>query len=369
VCVNTKYTNHMNGERKKMSSGTSQGGIGTIGVLPNNLLGSNFQLPTSNGLGVFELALVQGQNDQSHQQLSESLQITAQQAVDACVRDGSMRPNGASIFAGNLANNLTGNLNPFQAISNSNGTNVTNTNGNNGTNESSLPDAHEQALLEDNPFGPDSSYPLGQINDRLGAINQQHSGQAETKFDPHQAHFKNFSSQQNVKQNGSMVPYTGDDSDEGDDDDMSGNSWPNSSRTNGVISTGSGSRHAKGKINVAGTTKIPDDELRTISVRELNRKLKQSGCTKEQAISIKQRRRTLKNRGYAANCRHKRQTQTTQLTIDLKQVQHSNETMKQLWAEEKRKNQEKDREIVELKKKIMELREENQRLLGVKSEN
>ena len=63
-----------------MSSGTSQGGIGTIGVLPNNLLGGNFQLPTSNGgLGVFELALVQGQNDQSHQQLSESLQITAQQ--------------------------------------------------------------------------------------------------------------------------------------------------------------------------------------------------------------------------------------------------------------------------------------------------
>lgn len=62
-----------------MSSGTSQGGIGTIGVLPNNLLGGNFQLPTSNGgLGVFELALVQGQNDQSHQ-LSESLQITAQQ--------------------------------------------------------------------------------------------------------------------------------------------------------------------------------------------------------------------------------------------------------------------------------------------------
>ena len=88
-------------------------------------------------------------------------------------------------------------------------------------------------------------------------------------------------------------------------------------------------------------------------MRELNRKLKQSGCTKEQAISIKQRRRTLKNRGYAANCRHKRQTQTTQLTIDLKQVQHSHETIKQLWAEEKRKNQEKDREIAELKKKVI----------------
>ena len=91
-------------------------------------------------------------------------------------------------------------------------------------------------------------------------------------------------------------------------------------------------------------------------MRELNRKLKQSGCTKEQAISIKQRRRTLKNRGYAANCRHKRQTQTTQLTIDLKQVQHSHETIKQLWAEGKRLNQEKDREIAELKKKVSDKR-------------
>jgi len=123
-----------------MSSGTSQGGIGTIGVLPNNLLGGNFQLPTSNGgLGVFELALVQGQNDQSHQ-LSESLQITAQQAVDACVRDATgMRPTGTSIFAGNLAGTMAGNLNPFQVIANSNGNSVTNTNGNNGTNESNLP--------------------------------------------------------------------------------------------------------------------------------------------------------------------------------------------------------------------------------------
>jgi len=368
-----------------MSSGTSQGGIGTIGVLPNNLLGGNFQLPTSNGgLGVFELALVQGQNDQSHQ-LSESLQITAQQAVDACVRDATgMRPTGTSIFAGNLAGTMAGNLNPFQVIANSNGNSVTNTNGNNGTNESNLPDlvkmhldAHEQALLEDNPFGPDSSYPLGQINDRLGAsLNQQHAtGQTETKFDPHQtqSHFQRQQQQmvKTIAGTGSLAVansnlYTGEDSDDDENDDMSCNSWPNSARQ---LSTGSGSRHAKGKINVAGTTKIPDEELRTISVRELNRKLKQSGCTKEQAISIKQRRRTLKNRGYAANCRHKRQTQTTQLTIDLKQVQHSHETIKQLWAEGKRLNQEKDREIAELKKKLMELQKENQRLLGVKSEN
>ena len=112
------------------------------------------------------------------------------------------------------------------------------------------------------------------------------------------------------------------------------------------------SRKAIGKINIAGSTKIPDDELRTISVRELNRKLKQSGCSKEQAIAIKQRRRTLKNRGYAANCRHKRQSQTTQLTIDLKSSQHASEAMKQAWADEKRKNDEKDKEIDQLKKQV-----------------
>ena len=83
-----------------------------------------------------------------------------------------------------------------------------------------------------------------------------------------------------------------------------------------------------GKVNKAGGTTITDEELRTISVRELNRKLKQSGCSKEQAINIKQRRRTLKNRGYAANCRHKRQSQTLQLTVDLKKVKETEEKLR-----------------------------------------
>merc|ERR1712137_1490480 len=98
----------MNGERKKiqMSSGPGQGGIGTIGVLPNGLLNGNF-LPTSanNGLTCFELALVQqnaqqqanAQQNAAQQQESqqvnntiENLQITAQQAVDAGLRDSQM---------------------------------------------------------------------------------------------------------------------------------------------------------------------------------------------------------------------------------------------------------------------------------------
>lgn len=91
----------------------------------------------------------------------------------------------------------------------------------------------------------------------------------------------------------------------------------------------SGSRSkCVGKINIAGTQRISDEELRTISVRELNRKLKQSGCSKNEAINIKQRRRTLKNRGYAANCRHKRQSQTQQLTVDLKRTQQNEEKLR-----------------------------------------
>ena len=79
------------------------------------------------------------------------------------------------------------------------------------------------------------------------------------------------------------------------------------------------------KEDYVSNPNLTDEELITMSVRDLNKYL--ARFSKDEVINIKQRRRTLKNRGYAQSCRTKRssmkdnlQTRKRDLTLEVQQL-------------------------------------------------
>lgn len=86
-----------------------------------------------------------------------------------------------------------------------------------------------------------------------------------------------------------------------------------------------------------GDDMIGDELLMTLSVRELNKRL--HGCPREEVVRLKQKRRTLKNRGYAQNCRSKRLQQRHDLEITNRNL---NSQLKKIQMDLVRISQERD---------------------------
>jgi len=74
-------------------------------------------------------------------------------------------------------------------------------------------------------------------------------------------------------------------------------------------------------VNYRDDIELDDKKLVTISTKELNRQLKKKGIGNARKKEIKCERRTLKNRGYASNCRVSREDEEKRLEKDIKNLE------------------------------------------------
>merc|ERR1739844_209102 len=77
-------------------------------------------------------------------------------------------------------------------------------------------------------------------------------------------------------------------------------------------------------VNYRDDIELDDKALVTMGTKELNRRLKKKGITKSRQKEIKSERRTLKNRGYASNCRISREDEEKMLEKDIAKLEEEN---------------------------------------------
>lgn len=99
-----------------------------------------------------------------------------------------------------------------------------------------------------------------------------------------------------------------------------------------VSSVGSvSSSRESGSPSLRSFDQFSDEELAQISVRQLNQKL--MGQDRHVVMQWKQKRRTLKNRGYALNCRAKRLLTQSQLEQENSSLRMENKALRDRLAD------------------------------------